>query len=238
MRLDRVGLCYRSGGSMLHPLRHWAIEDVSFEVEAGETLGIVGRNGSGKSTLLRIMSDVFEPDRGSINHFGLQASLLSLSVGFVPHLTGRQNAILGGLMLGQVRRSIVDKMDAIQEFSGLEDFFDRPVRMYSSGMRARLGFSVAIETDPDILLIDEVLGVGDFEFKRKSSHAIRERVNSDKTVVLVAHQPQIIRELCSRVIWIERGHVEMVGGSEEVLDAYQKERQRGKRELRKEIIEP
>lgn len=200
----------------------WALKDVSFDVYHGETLGVIGRNGVGKSTLLKIMAGIISPDRGRMMNLVGRASLLSLQVGFIAHLTGRENAMMSAMLLGMSRRAAKDKLDEIIEFSGLGDYIDEPTGNYSSGMRARLGFSVAYYSDPDILLIDEVLGVGDADFKAKSTAAMKERIRSDRTVVIVSHQMSTIRELCDRVVWLEHGETVAAGDAESIVLEYEK----------------
>ena len=223
--LEGIGVCYPA------PLRRlrrsgpptWALEDVGFELRAGESLGILGRNGSGKSTLLRLLAGILAPDRGSLRAAeGLKTSLLSLQVGFAQHLTGRENVYLSGMLLGLSRKQIDEKFDPIVEFAELEEWIDRPLGTYSTGMRARLGFSTAFQVDPDVLLIDEVLGVGDGAFVAKSSAVIRERLRSKKTVVLVSHSLPTLRELCDRTIWLDKGVTREDGPTEQVLDDYQR----------------
>ena len=229
LSLDRVGLAFgqgRLGFGRATPF--WVLKDVSFDLRHGETLGVIGRNAAGKSTLLRLLAGIITHDRGVLTNHGYTAVLLSLQTGFVPHLTGRQNAILSGLLLGLRRREIESRMEHIIEFSELGGFIDQPLSTYSSGMRARLGFSVAYQLDPDILLIDETLGVGDEEFKVKSANAMRERIRSDKTIVLVSHNAGTIRELCDRAIWIEEGVTRLVGSVEDVAAAYHTELNRRK----------
>ena len=219
--LDRVGLAYRQGGlSLWRRRRFWVLEDISFDLYPGETLGVIGRNAAGKSTLLRLLAGILRHDRGTFVNHSESAALLSLQAGFVPYLSGRENANLSGLLLGLRRAEVEDKLPAIIEFSELGDFIDLPLSCYSSGMRARLGFAVAYQVDPDILLIDETLGVGDEAFMAKSSRAMHERIRSDKTIVLVSHAPGTIRELCDRVVWIEEGVTRAVGDVDEVLEAY------------------
>ncbi len=220
LSLRNIAVSYRRRAGIMRWSKYWALKDVSFDLYHGETLAVVGRNGAGKSTLLRVLADIIKPDRGKVQRNGCSISLLSLRVGFIPHLTGRENAILSGMLMGLRRRKIEGMMDAIIEFSELGDFIDEPVRTYSAGMNARLGFSVAFQSDPDILLIDEVLGVGDVEFRRKSSEALQEKIRSNKTVVLVSHAPQTVRELCDRVVWIDGGVTNAVGDTDTVLNAY------------------
>lgn len=220
LSLRNIAVSYRRRAGMLRWSKYWALEDVSFDLYHGETLAVVGRNGAGKSTLLRVLADIIKPDRGQVRRNGCSISLLSLRVGFIPHLTGRQNAILSGMLMGLRRREVERMMDAIIEFSELGSFIDEPVRTYSAGMNARLGFSVAFQSDPDILLIDEVLGVGDVEFRKKSTAALRDKIKSDKTVVLVTHTPQTVKELCDRAVWIDGGATRAEGDRDEVLEQY------------------
>ncbi len=222
LELRNVGLRYRRGRGILphHHSDFWALEDVSLNLRAGETLGIIGRNGAGKSTLLKLLAGIILPDRGSMVNHGYQTTLLSLQVGFVPHLSGRENVVLSGLLLGLTLRQIEAKMDDIIAFAELEDFVDEPIQTYSSGMRARLGFSTAFYVDPDVILIDEVLGVGDAAFQRKSKAVMQERIRSEKTVVLVSHSAGSIRSLCDRAVWIDNGRVAADGEVEPVLETY------------------
>lgn len=221
MSLQNVGVAYRQHRGLFGEA-FWALKDVSFDLYAGETLGIIGRNGSGKSTLLRLMAGIIKPDRGSVQMTGCSASLLSLRLGFIPYLTGRENAILSGMLLGLKRKVIQAKLEKIKAFSELDSFFERPINTYSSGMLARLGFSVAYQAEPDILLVDEVLGVGDAEFNKKSTAAMKERIQANKTVVFVSHNGQVIRELCNRAVWIEHGVSQIEGSPHQVLTEYHK----------------
>jgi len=222
LELREVGVCYRRRRWLRQGSdEFWALRDVTMTLQRGETLGLIGRNGAGKSTLLRILAGIIRPDRGEVRAFGHQATLLSLQVGFVPHLSGRENVFLSGLLLGLTWRRIQAEMDSIVAFSELEGFIDEPIQTYSSGMRARLGFSIAFHADPDILLVDETLGVGDAAFVKKSTAVMRERMRSDKTVALVSHSPGSIRSLCDRAIWIEEGTVRSEGEPAKVLDEYE-----------------
>ena len=221
LSLDRVGVAFRQGGLSLWPRRRfWVLQDISFDLYPGETLGVIGRNAAGKSTLLRLVAGIIRQDRGTFVNRGQNTALLSLQAGFVPYLSGRENAILSGLLLGLRRAEVEDKMQAIIDFSELGDFIDLPLSSYSSGMRARLGFAVAYQVDPDILLIDETLGVGDEAFQAKSSRAMHERIRSDRTIVLVSHAPGTIQGLCDRAVWIEEGVTRAAGDVAEVLQAY------------------
>lgn len=201
----------------------WALRGVSFDIRAGETLGVIGRNGAGKTTLLRLLAGILGPDRGSVRRLpGLSASLLSLQVGFLPQLTGRENAILSGMLLGLRRFEVDARLDSIVSFAELAGVMDDPISTWSDGMRARLGFAVAFHADPDLLLLDEALGTGDAAFHRKSAAAMRERIRSDRTCVLVSHDAATIAELCDRCVWIEGGRVAAEGRPAEVLADYQR----------------
>lgn len=215
-----VSLSYNVRSGMFAWSKFTPLNNISFDLRRGETTGIIGRNGVGKSTLLRLIAGIIEPNSGSIVNYGASVSLLALGVGFVPHLSGRQNAMLSGMLLGLRKKEIEERIDAIVEFSGLGKFIDQPLHTYSSGMRARLGFSVSIQVAPDVLLIDEVLGVGDQEFRAKSAIEIKRVIRSDRTVVLVSHNLVTVKELCDNVVWIENGVVEEIGNSEKVLKHY------------------
>jgi len=219
IELEHVGVAFASQRN-LAGARYWALEDVNLTLRRGERLGVIGRNGAGKSTLLRVIAGILRPDRGTIRRAPVSCQLLSLALGFVSHLSGRDNAILSGLMLGLRRREIEARLPAIREFSELGDFFERPIATYSAGMNLRLAFSVAIQVEPDVLLIDEVLAVGDAEFQEKSAAALRARMGEGHTVVLVSHDEAQIRERCDRVLWIEHGRSVREGGRDEVFAAY------------------
>ncbi len=218
--VNSVSLSYLVRSGFLKWSRYYPLRNISFDIFRGETLGVIGRNGVGKSSLLRMIAGIVEPDAGEVVNCGVSVSLQALGVGFVPHLTGRENAILSGMLMGFSKREMESKMGAIIEFSGIEDFIDQPLRVYSAGMKARIGFATAIQADPDVLLIDEVLGVGDDEFRVKSLGMMKNIIRSDKTVVLVSHQINIIKELCDRVVWIEDGLVRFVGETQEALAQY------------------
>lgn len=222
LTLRNVGAFYWRQAGYFRKERFWALRDVSFDLRHGESLGVIGRNGAGKSTLLQLLAGILRPDQGTLINHGVRATLLSLQIGFVPYLSGRQNAILSGMLLGLSKQEVEQKMAEIRAFSELGDFFDQPINAYSSGMKARLGFSVAFQLDPDVLLIDEVLGVGDAEFKAKSSQVMREKIRSDKTIVLVSHSPGTIRQLCDRAVWIDNGVTRAEGDTAEVLDRYER----------------
>jgi lipopolysaccharide transport system ATP-binding protein len=216
-----VGVHYERRHGIFRSQRFWALEDISFSLYHGETLGIIGRNGAGKSTLLRLLAGIIGPDRGRVEQHGCRASLLSLQAGFLPRLSGRENAILSGILLGLSRKSVLRKLASIFEFAELQDAIDEPLHTYSAGMRARLGFAVAFQANPDILLVDEVLGVGDQQFREKSSLALRELICSDKTVVLVSHNLDTIRDLCDRLVWIKDRRTFREGATDDVLQEYQ-----------------
>ena len=198
-----------------------AVRDVSFEVPRGAVLGVVGVNGAGKSTLLRTMAGILPPTRGRVEVFGRVSTLLSLGVGFKSELTGQENVVLGGLAAGLSREQMAAKYEAIAEFAELGEFIDMPMRMYSSGMYGRLAFSVAVNMDPDILLIDEALSTGDARFKKKSFEKMRELCGKNRTVVLVTHGLGSIRKLCDEALWMDEGRIAMRDNADSVIEAYQ-----------------
>ncbi len=187
--------------------RFTALRDVSFEVYKGEVFGIMGHNGAGKSTLLALIAGVIKPSRGKINVRGRVAPLLELGMGFHPELTGRENVIINGLLLGMTKREILERFDAIVDFAELHDFIDEPIRIYSSGMVARLGFAIAVHTDPDILLVDEVLAVGDEQFQKKCLRKMDELRAQGITMVFVSHSRAQMESLCNRIMHLEHGQV-------------------------------
>ena len=222
VELRNVGVAF-SAQRRLSENRFWALEDVNLTLRRGERLGVIGRNGAGKSTLLRVIAGILVPDRGSVQRGAVSCQLLSLALGFTAHLSGRDNAVLSGLMLGLRRRDIVARLAAIRAFSELGDFFEQPIATYSAGMTMRLAFSVAIQVEPDVLLIDEVLAVGDAEFQQKSGAALRDRMGEGHTVVLVSHDETQIAALCDRVLWVEHGRSVLEGGRDEVFAAYHRD---------------
>jgi ABC-type polysaccharide/polyol phosphate transport system ATPase subunit len=197
-----------------------ALKDVSFEIEHGTVLGIVGANGAGKSTLVRTVAGILPPTEGRVEVRGRVSTLLALGVGFNRDLSGRDNVVLGGLAAGLSRDQMAEKYDEIVEFAELEEFMDLPMRTYSSGMYGRLAFSVAVNMDPDILLIDEALSVGDARFRRKSFDKMRELCGQARTIVLVSHAMGSISELCDEAIWMHKGEMRLRGAPEAVIDAY------------------
>lgn len=200
--------------------RFTALRNVNLSIKKGEVLGIIGKNGSGKSTLLRIISGIYPADEGSCRAAGSISLLAGLGTGFSGHQTGRENAILYGSILGHSERIMIEKLPEIIEFSELEAFIDEPVRTYSSGMKARLGLAVASAIHPDILLIDEVLGVGDPQFKEKSKKRILKLVQSTGTVVLVSHSFGLMKEICDRLVFMHQGEIVGVGQPDEIIKLY------------------
>lgn len=197
-----------------------ALEDVSFEVAKGEAVGLIGSNGSGKSTLLKVVAGILKPTRGTMWVDGRVAALIELGAGFHPEISGRDNIFINGAILGLGRRQIERRFDDIVEFSGLEDFIEEPVKNYSSGMYVRLGFAVAIHTDPDVLMVDEVLAVGDEAFSHRCLRRIEEFLARGKTLLLVSHSLDLMEELCDRVLWLEGGTLRASGLPRRVVDAY------------------
>lgn len=197
-----------------------ALQDVSFSVPTGTTLGVIGKNGSGKSTLLRILAGVIAPDAGGVTLQGHVAPLLSLGVGFHPDLTGRENAKISGLILGLHPDDVESRMQGIIDFAELGEFIDTPVRMYSTGMYMRLAFSVAVTVDPDILLLDEIFAVGDATFTNKCNIRMREFRDQGKTMVLVSHDMSKIASFCDVTLWLEKGRVVAIGPSGDVVSKY------------------
>jgi len=206
-----------------HRPRHeeiWALDDVSFEVGQGEVVGFIGRNGAGKSTLLKILTRITTPTRGRAEIRGRVGSILEVGTGFHPELTGRENIYLNGTILGMKRREINAKLSRIIEFSGVEKFIDTPVKRYSTGMYVRLAFAVAAHLDPEVLIIDEVLAVGDYEFQQRCMGRIEDISKSGRTVLFVSHDMQAVSRLCNRAYWLERGRVAGEGSSEQVTATY------------------
>lgn len=199
-----------------------AIKGISFTVPQGEIMGIIGKNGSGKSTLLRTIAGIFSPDGGSIELNTDSVSLLSIGVGFQKGLSGRENIMLSGMLLGFSEQQVREKMDEIIEFSELGEFIDRPVKTYSSGMYSKLAFSITAVLETDIMLIDEVLSVGDAKFKKKSYKKMKSLISDkSRTVVIVSHSISTLRKLCSSILWLHDGEIKMQGKTDEVLDAYE-----------------
>jgi lipopolysaccharide transport system ATP-binding protein len=209
-----------AGNGSRKPETIWALKDVCLDVEEGEVLGIIGRNGAGKSTLLKLLSRITYPTSGTIKVNGRIAALLEVGTGFHGDLTGRENILLNGAILGMARKEIERKLDAIVSFAGVEKFLDTPVKRYSSGMFLRLGFAVAAHLEPDVLLVDEVLAVGDAAFQKKCLNAMDEMRSGGRTVVFVSHNMAAVENLCSRAVWIDDGQIRMDGRPKEVIEAY------------------
>ena len=197
-----------------------ALDDISLNVPAGSTYGLIGSNGSGKSTLLKLMANIHRPTSGSITHAGRISALLELGAGFHPELSGRDNVYLNGSILGMTRKQVDAAMDAIIDFSGIEEFIDTPVKVYSSGMYVRLGFSIAVNLDPEILIIDEIIAVGDEEFQRRCFDYLYELRKRGVTIIFVSHSLPLVQTLCDRAAWIEKGVLRAEGSALEVVDEY------------------
>lgn len=200
-----------------------SLDHVTFSIQKGDVLGIVGLNGAGKSTLLKILAGVLKPTSGSVSVKGSIAPLIEVGAGFDPELTARENIYLNGAILGYSRKFIDSKFDEIIEFAELERFVNVPVKNFSSGMYTRLGFSIATIVNPEILIVDEVLSVGDFKFQEKSKKRIEELMSGGTTVILVSHDNDIIKKMCNKVLWLESGKIKMYGSTQVVLDAYTKQ---------------
>jgi lipopolysaccharide transport system ATP-binding protein len=201
----------------------WAVDDISFDVRKGEILGIIGSNGCGKSTMLRLLTGIFPPDRGSISVKGRVGALIALGAGFHPHMTGRENIFLNGAILGMNREEIEDKFEAIAEFAGIGEFLEAPVSTYSSGMSVRLGFSIAVHVEPEILFVDEVLAVGDVSFRTRCHERMHSYIERGNTICLVSHDLMAIEGLSSRTLWMQKGRARMLGPPAEVISAYRAE---------------
>jgi ABC-2 type transport system ATP-binding protein len=225
-------------GGRHHYEEFWALSDVSFEIPEGSTFGIIGSNGSGKSTILKVMASILRPDKGSITINGSLSALLELGAGFHPELSGRDNVYLNGAILGLTRADIDARFDAIVGFAELEQFIDQPVKNYSSGMYVRLGFAVAINVEPEILLIDEVLSVGDQSFQQRCTDKIAELNSDGRTIVIVSHGMNRLREMCDTAIWLDRGALREQGNPIDVIDAYLLDAQSGGRDsARAELVD-
>lgn len=210
-------------GHVMKKEEFWALKDVNFNVERGDAVGIIGKNGSGKSTLLKVMSRITEPTKGKIVMNGRVASLLEVGTGFHPELSGRENVYFNGSILGMKKKEIDAKFDEIVEFSGVEKFLDTPVKFYSSGMYVRLAFAVAAHLEPDILIVDEVLAVGDADFQRKSLGKMRDVTqNNNRTVIFVSHNMDAVKNICNKCVWINEGKVMAFGETDKVVEKYLK----------------
>lgn len=239
IQADKVSMCYRMTYDKVQSIKEylvqlvtrkikyeefWALRDVSFEIRRGEVLGIVGRNGAGKSTLLKVISGILKPTGGRVTVNGTVVPMLELGSGFDFDLTGRENIFLNGAILGYTEEFLKEKYEEIAAFSELGQFIDIPLRNYSSGMVMRLAFSIATVVDPDILIVDEILAVGDAAFQEKSKKRMLELMGGGTTVLFVSHSMDQIREMCDRVLWLERGEMKMLGDTQSVCDAYEEGR--------------
>ncbi len=220
IRLAGVSLAFRIRRGFFRHDRIPVLRDVSCTVERGETLGVIGRNGSGKSTLLRLLAGVFTPDSGRVESGHASIAMLSLAIGFDAELSGMDNIVLSAMLLGASRDTALAQREQVATFSELGDYVHEPVKIYSTGMRMRLGFSIALMIRPDVILIDEALSVGDPVFREKAEEAITRRIASAQTVVLVSHSLAQVEKLCNRILWLEHGAVRMLGATDEVLAAY------------------
>lgn len=204
----------------LHYQEFWALKNVSFELEKGDSIGIIGLNGSGKSTLLKVVSGILKPTKGKVETTGYIAPLIELGAGFDADLSARENIYLNGAILGYDRAYMNERFDEIIEFAELQDFVDTAVKNFSSGMVARLGFAIATMNIPDILIIDEILAVGDYKFQEKSFSRMKKMIDSGATVVFVSHSIEQVKEICKKALWLEHGNVKMLGDAQTVCDCY------------------
>ena len=201
----------------------WALKDVSFNIGKGEVVGRIGSNGAGKSTLLKVVSGVMKPTKGKVKVKGVISPMIELGAGFDGNLTARENIYLNGAILGYSKEFLDDKFDEIVEFSELKDFLDVPVKNFSSGMTAKLAFSIATIVNPEILIVDEILSVGDIKFQEKSKRKMMEMIKGGTTVLYVSHSLESIKDLCTKVVWLEHGKVVKMGDTNKICDAYYKE---------------
>lgn len=226
--LKGVSLCYQRNAffflsknkNLRESKKFWALRDVTLSINEGDTIGLIGRNGSGKSTISMVISGALKPDEGEAVIKG-KVHLLALGVGFRPAMTGRENVVISGCILGMSRKEIKEKIDEIKDFAELGDFFEEPVRIYSAGMKSRLGFAISTAVNPDILILDEVMSTGDASFGKKAKQRMHEMRERTKTVIIVSHNPNQVREMCSRVVWLEKGQVIMDGMVDQVLPVYE-----------------
>lgn len=231
VEFDGVGLRYplhsvrfrRGFGHLLkglHKEDFWALRNVTFQIESGGILGVIGRNGSGKSTMGHIIAGVFTPDEGRVTVRG-HASMLAPGAGFIPELSGRENILINGAFLGHDRKIMLRKMDDITEFADIGQFIDQPVKTYSAGMKAKLGFSIALSLEPDILIIDELLSAGDAAFQQRARDRLLGLMKQARAVIVIAHQLGFLKSICTEVLWLDRGHIAMRGEPDAVIDAYE-----------------
>ena len=236
IEVNHVSLCYRMSAERVSGLKEflvqalqgklqykefWALQDVDFSIEKGEVLGLVGANGAGKSTMLKVISGILKPTKGTVTVHGNIVPMLELGSGFDLELTGRENVFLNGAILGYSEDFLKEKYQEIVDFSELGEFIEMPLRNYSSGMITRLAFSIATVVKPDILIVDEILSVGDAAFQKKSKNRMMELMSGGTTVLLVSHSAEQITEMCSRAIWLEKGTMKMIGPAADVCRAYE-----------------
>ena len=223
LNVNKIGLKYTKGkrrfGFSVGKKEFWALRDISFDLQKGDVLGVIGRNGAGKSTLMSILAGIVDPDRGEYHRNYKSALLLSLQAGFMMYLSGRKNIFLSGLLIGYTNEELKNLEEKIIDFSGIGKFIDEPVATYSSGMKARLGFSICIHLEPDLILIDEVLGVGDKDFRQKSKDALTNKIKNS-TAIIVSHDEKTLKELCNKCLIINKGKSEFYGGIDEGLEYY------------------
>lgn len=235
IKIDDVSMCFRLSADKISSLKEfitkliknklsykefWVLNNINFEIYDGEVVGIIGRNGSGKSTILKIISGILKPTRGNVEVNGNVVPMLELGSGFDHELTGRENIYLNGSILGYSEEFINSKIDEIIEFSEIGEFINEPIRNYSSGMLMRLAFSIATVVNPEILIVDEILAVGDENFQQKSKKRMLELMAGGTTVLFVSHNLEEIRKMCDRVVWLDKGSIRMIGKSDEVCDSY------------------
>lgn len=236
IEVNHVSLCYRMSAECVSGMKEflvqalqgklqykefWALQDVDFSIEKGEVLGLVGANGAGKSTMLKVISGILKPTKGTVTVHGNIVPMLELGSGFDLELTGRENVFLNGAILGYSEDFLKEKYQEIVDFSELGEFIEMPLRNYSSGMITRLAFSIATVVKPDILIVDEILSVGDAAFQKKSKNRMMELMSGGTTVLLVSHSAEQITEMCSRAIWLEKGTMKMIGPAADVCRAYE-----------------
>jgi lipopolysaccharide transport system ATP-binding protein len=233
LELDNVSLSYRSKKSTFEHGHHKVLDGVSLQLYEGETLGIIGRNGVGKTTMVRLMAGILAPTSGTVKQRpGKTSSLLTIGLGFKPNLSGRDNALLAGMLQGSSKSQAQSFLEEIKDFSELGDSFEEPVKTYSAGMRARLGFTTALMTHVDILLIDEVLSVGDAQFRAKAQAAMKERIKGEQTVVFISHMDSQIEKLCDRALWIDQAKIAAEGVTQDVLFEYQRHVKQTSRQIK------
>jgi lipopolysaccharide transport system ATP-binding protein len=223
IQLDRVGLYYSRNPGALRISREklWVLKDISLKINQGETIGVIGRNGAGKSTLMKLLAGIMAPDNGRIHIAdGLSITLLSLQAGFNPHLSGRENVLLSGMLMGLPRKEILQRMPEIIAFAELEKFIEAPLRTYSAGMRARLGFASALYLETEVMLLDEVLAVGDADFVEKCRKHIESKIRGERTVVMVSHSEHNLKGLCPRLVWLDNAQIKADGPFEDIWSLY------------------